>query len=139
MANDLATSGQAETSSRAERKLPPSVSPRDALKLAVSCAGEDGTASGPDRVYKVAVPRRTHVHIELESSSFEAAIALRKSCGDASGGASAAELVCEASDTDGGQPTILDRVLEAGTYWVVVDGKTPNDQGSFTLRYRTAQ
>jgi len=108
-------------------------------KFAVSCAGEDGTASGPDRVYKVAVPRRTHVHIELESSSFEAAIALRKSCGDASGGASAAELVCEASDTDGGQPTILDRVLEAGTYWVVVDGKTPNDQGSFTLRYRTAQ
>lgn len=40
MANDLATSGQAETSSRAERKLPPSVSPRDALKLAVSCAGD---------------------------------------------------------------------------------------------------
>ena len=27
----------------------------------------------------------------------------------------------------------LQRSLEAGSYWVVVDGQSPNDQGAFTL------
>jgi hypothetical protein len=104
-------------------------------KFAASCAGANGTASGPDRVYKFVLPRRMHVHIALTASSFDAAIALRKVCADAAGGARAAELACEA-DSDVGQRTILERTLEAGTYWVVVDGQTPNDQGSFTLEYR---
>lgn len=104
-------------------------------KFAASCAGSDGAASGPDRVYKIVVPRRTRVHVALTASSFDAAIALRKVCADASGGAKAAELACEA-DSDVGQRTIIDRTLEVGTYWVVVDGQTPNDQGSFVLEYR---
>ncbi|HXN30933.1 MAG TPA: hypothetical protein VN894_03685 [Polyangiaceae bacterium] len=107
-------------------------------KFAVSCAGGDGTGSGPDRVYKVVVPKRAHVRIELAASSFEAAMALRRACADASGGARAAELVCEA-DSDSGRRAIIDRVLEVGTYWVVVDGQTPNDQGPFTLQYRTVR
>jgi hypothetical protein len=104
-------------------------------KFAASCAGSDGSASGPDRVYKVVVPRRTRARIALTASSFDAALALRKACADASGGARGAELICEA-ETDVGQRTVIDRVLEAGTYWVVVDGQTPNDQGPFTLEYR---
>jgi SAM-dependent methyltransferase len=107
-------------------------------KFAVSCAGGDGAASGPDRAYKIVVPRRTRVHLALTAPSFNAAMALRKACADASGGARAAELVCEA-DSDVGQRTVIDRTVEIGTYWVVVDGQTPNDQGPFTLEYRATR
>ena len=107
-------------------------------KFAVSCAGGDGVASGPDRVYKLSVPRRIRAHIALTAPSFEAAIALRKVCPDASGGARASELLCEA-DSDAGQRTSIDRILEVGTYWIVVDGQTPNDQGPFTLEYRATR
>lgn len=104
-------------------------------KFAASCAGGDGATSGPDRVYKLMVKKRGRVRIALTASSFDAALALRKACADASGGARAAELVCEA-DADVGQRTVIDRILEVGTYWVVVDGQTPNDQGPFSLEYR---
>jgi hypothetical protein len=104
-------------------------------KFAASCAGSDGAASGPDRVYKIVVPRRARVHVALTASSFDAAIALRKSCADAPGGPKAIELACE-TDADHGQRMSIDRVLEAGIYWVVVDGQTPNDQGAFALEYR---
>jgi hypothetical protein len=107
-------------------------------KFAASCAGGDGAATGPDRVYKLVVPKRARVHIALTASAFDAAVALRKACADASGGARAAELVCDA-DADVGQRTIIDRTLEVGTYWVVVDGQTPNDQGPFALEYRVTR
>jgi hypothetical protein len=108
-------------------------------KFAVSCAAGESTVTGSDRVYKIVAPTRAHVQIELSASSFDGAIALRKACSDVAGAARGAELACEGWDSNGGQSTIIDRVLEAGTYWVVVDGKTPNDQGSFTLRYRTVR
>jgi hypothetical protein len=107
-------------------------------KFAVSCAGGEVAASGPDRAYKVVVSKRTRVHLSLTAQSFNAAMALRKACADASGGARAAELVCEA-DSDVGQRTVIDRTVEAGTYWVVVDGQTPNDQGPFTLEYKATR
>jgi hypothetical protein len=34
---------------------------------------------------------------------------------------------------------VLERPLEAGDYWVVVDGQTPADRGAFTLRYEVAR
>ena len=49
--------------------------------------------------------------------------------------ATGAVLTCEA-DADSTKHLTLDRTLEPGTYWVVVDGQTPNDQGPFTLDYR---
>jgi hypothetical protein len=104
-------------------------------KFAASCAGGDSNSSGPDRVYKFVVSKRSRVHLALVAPSFDAVIALRKVCADGSGGAKAAELACDA-DSDVGQRAVIDRTLEAGTYWVVVDGQTPNDQGPFTLEYR---
>jgi hypothetical protein len=104
-------------------------------KFAVSCAGSDGSASGPDRVYKIVVARRERAHIVVTASGFDAAIALRRACIDSSGGAKAAEVACEA-EADAGQRTVIDRTLEAGAYWLVVDGQTPSDQGPFTVEYR---
>jgi hypothetical protein len=104
-------------------------------KFAASCVGGDGTASGPDRVYRIVLSRRAHIQLELSAPSFDAAIALRKACADATGGAKAAELQCEA-DTEAGHRTVVDRALEPGQYWVVVDGQAPTDEGPFTLEYQ---
>ncbi|SHV35109.1 putative cytochrome P450 [Mycobacteroides abscessus subsp. abscessus] len=51
MANELAGGGRAATSQSTERKLPPSVSRLDALKLAASCAGD------PARLPYVMLPK----------------------------------------------------------------------------------
>jgi hypothetical protein len=104
-------------------------------RFANSCGAADPAASGPDRVFKIELPRRATVRLVVTAATFDAAIALRRSCADASGGAGAAELACE-SDADVAHRTTLERVLEPGTYWVVVDGQSPNDQGPFTLEYR---
>jgi hypothetical protein len=104
-------------------------------KFNLSCLGHDTANGGSDRVYKLAVPKRSRVQVTLTAASFEAALALRRACQDISGGAHAAEVACEA-DSDVGQRTVIDRTLEAGTYWVVVDGQTANEQGPFTLEYR---
>jgi hypothetical protein len=105
-------------------------------KFGLSCVGHDSAGSGPDRVFKFVVPKRQRVHVAITAASFEAALAVRTVCAEVSGGARAAEVACEA-DSDVGQRTVIDRTLEAGTYWAIVDGQTANEQGPFTLEYRT--
>jgi hypothetical protein len=104
-------------------------------KFTVSCAGGDSGASGPDRVFRFSLRTRATVRVTATASTFDAAVALRKACGDTSGGLAAAELACEA-ESDAGHRTSVERALEPGTYWVVVDGQTPNDQGPFTVDYQ---
>jgi hypothetical protein len=106
-------------------------------KFIASCIASDDATSGPDRIYKMTLATRAHVHLALSAPSFDAAMTVRKTCADGAGGARAAEVACVSEATDSGQPSTIDRTLEAGTYWVVVDGQTPNDQGPFTLEYRT--
>jgi hypothetical protein len=105
-------------------------------KFVTSCGGTDAGASGPDRVFKLSVTARSTVRVVVTAPAFDAAVALRKACAD--GGASDAELACEA-DADAGHRTTIERTLDPGTYWVVVDGQSPNDQGPFTIEYRTAR
>jgi hypothetical protein len=111
-------------------------------KFSASCAGGDANATGPDRVFRFALTRRATVRLTLAGTTFDAALALRKACADGSGAGSAtasadvSELACETSSGDAHRATIIERTLEAGTYWVVVDGQSAADQGSFTLDYR---
>jgi hypothetical protein len=107
-------------------------------KFGTSCASGDAGASGSDRVYELSLARRSTVRVEVDAPTFDVAIALRKSCVDGSGAARADELACEA-DGDVAHRTSLERTLEAGKYWVVVDGATPNDQGPFTITYRVVR
>jgi hypothetical protein len=67
------------------------------------------------------------------TASFDATLELRRICGDVADAGSV--LACE-SDPDPSHRTTLERTLEPGSYWLVVDGQTPNDQGPFTLEYR---
>jgi hypothetical protein len=105
-------------------------------KFVTSCGSADTAASGPDRVFKLVVASRATVRITIVAPGFDAAVALRKGCSDGVGGD--IELACE-SDADSARRTSIERLLEAGTYWVVVDGQSPNDQGPFTVEYRTVR
>jgi hypothetical protein len=44
------------------------------------------------------------------------------------------ELACN-GEADSAKRTAIETTLEAGTYWAVVDGQSPNDQGAFSLKY----
>ncbi|MDP9149078.1 MAG: hypothetical protein M3O36_03930, partial [Myxococcota bacterium] len=101
-----------------------------------SCAGGESGTTGADRVYRLVVRSRSKVHLAVTGHAFDVAVALRKTCADAPGSPGAAEVACEAVSSGGAERTTVDRTLEPGTYWVVVDGQTANDQGSFTLEYR---
>jgi hypothetical protein len=104
-------------------------------KFVTSCGAADASQSGPDRVFKIVLPARATVRVDVTATSFDAAVALRKACADGSGSTGDAELGCE-SDADAAHRTSIERSLEAGTYWVVVDGQSPNDRGPFTVEYR---
>jgi hypothetical protein len=104
-------------------------------RFATSCgAARDLATSGPDRVFRFSLASRAKVRIELTANGFDALLALRKSCGDAVRTSGNVELACN-GEPDRAKRTVMETSLEAGTYWVVVDGQSPNDQGAFTLKY----
>jgi hypothetical protein len=106
-------------------------------KFSTSCAGGDTNATGPDRIFRFALPARATVRISLAEKGFDGALALRKACADGVGGADVSELACEAASET--RRATIERTLEAGSYWVVVDGQSPADQGPFTLDYRVVR
>jgi hypothetical protein len=96
------------------------------------CGETDFGASGPDRVFELVLARRSSIQLAL-TATFDAVVALRKACSEPLGGPTP-DLACE-SETDASHHITLTRTLEAGTYWVVVDGQSPDDQGPFTLDF----
>ncbi|MGD0674761.1 MAG: hypothetical protein ABSC94_05045 [Polyangiaceae bacterium] len=102
-------------------------------RFEASCGPEAG-ASGADRVFQMVVRTRSTVHVSLKAPTFQAILALRKACVDAARGP-LPELAC-AQATDSGHKATMERVLEAGTYWLLVDGASTQEAGPFTLEYR---
>jgi hypothetical protein len=101
-----------------------------------SCAPSSGpAATGPDRVFKFSLARRSAVRLVLKAPSFDALLAVRRTCAEAPGD-SIAEVACEAQPGPSRRTTTLERTFEAGDYWVVVDGVSPKDQGPFSLEYK---
>jgi hypothetical protein len=107
-------------------------------KFAPSCGGAGGGSAG-DRVYKLNVPMRGHLRLSLSTPSFTGVLALRSSCLDS--GASVPprplEMACNAGGDDAHQAH-LESNVEAGTYYVVVDGKSSGQgssgaEGAYTL------
>jgi hypothetical protein len=105
-------------------------------RFASSCsAGGDSSATGADRVFRLSVAAVSLVRVALVAQGFEATLSIRAACGDAQG--SAIELGCEGDASETGHRITLERRLEPGTYYVVVDGQSPTEQGPFTLEYHT--
>jgi hypothetical protein len=105
----------------------------------VACApSSDRAPSGPDRIFRFALDRRATVRLALKATGFDGVLALRRACADAPG-ATLAEVACEAQPDPARRTTSIERTLDPGTYWVVVDGASAKDEGPFSLEYRVVR
>jgi hypothetical protein len=85
---------------------------------AVSC-GRPGAA---DVIYRIDLAHKSRVTARINSDEASHVLGLTKSCADR-----AAEIVCGRT---------LDRVLDPGTYFFVVDAKSADSMGRFSVAYR---
>lgn len=103
--------------------------------FATECAASDGSAGAPDRVYKLVLPVRSKIQLSVKASAFRVALAIRSACADVPGSAPP-DVACESdADDDAARRTVIERTLEAGVYWVVVDGQSSSERGDFKLKY----
>jgi hypothetical protein len=105
-------------------------------KFVTSCGGERLGAS-PDKIYKIVLGSRQRVRLALSTPNWDGALAIRKACLDPAGSTSArqAEVACN-NDAEDVHHARLETMLDAGTYFVVVDGHRGAQEGAFTLEYR---
>ncbi|MBX3189368.1 MAG: hypothetical protein KF819_20260 [Labilithrix sp.] len=107
-------------------------------RFTTSCAGrEDGQASA-DRVFKIVLASRSRVRLLLSTPTWDGVVAVRKSCMDPpqASNVRSAEAACN-NDFQDNHHAKIETVLDAGTYFVVVDGHQGKNEGPFTLEYRT--
>lgn len=93
-------------------------------RFQATCAG--GAAS-PEVVYRLQLRRRQRVRISSEQTDWDGAIYVRQDCTDA-----ATEVACN-DDAGDNRHSMIETVLEPGTYFVFVDGYASGNQGRFTL------
>ncbi|GAC1529655.1 MAG: hypothetical protein NVS3B10_26160 [Polyangiales bacterium] len=89
------------------------------------CGGAIAQQQSGDKVYQLTLKERSHVNVQLKQGTFyNAILSLRSDCNDLSKG----EIVCASQYSK-----IIDRDLDPGTYYVVVDGVGTKAEGSFTI------
>jgi hypothetical protein len=86
-------------------------------------AGKCGGSGAPDVVYRIDVARRSRVTASFNAQDGEHVFLLTKSCAD-----KALEIACS---TDR-----IDQTLNAGTYYLAVDGAQPGSFGRFSFDFR---
>ena len=88
----------------------------------------DAQSSG-DRVYQFTLRERSHVNIQLKQGSFyNTVLSLRSDCSDPTRG----EIVCASY-----YQKVIDRDLDPGTYYLVVDGYGAKAEGAYTIELTT--
>ncbi len=104
-------------------------------KFGTSCGGERLGVS-PDKLYKIVLTSRQRVRLALSTPNWDGVLAIRKSCLDPPGSTSArqAEVACN-NDAEDIHHARLETTLDAGTYFVVVDGHRGAQEGAYTLEY----
>jgi hypothetical protein len=75
----------------------------------------------PDLVYKLQLAEASRVRAKMTRSDMQTSMYLQSTCGQQS-----SEVLC---NTDG----LVERVLQPGTYYLVVDGREPNEFGDFEM------
>jgi hypothetical protein len=85
-------------------------------------AGSCGAPGGADEVYRVDVTKRTRITARVARQEGHHIFVLTRACGDR-----ASELACGAQ---------IDQTVGPGTYWLAVDGATPNDFGRYVFEAR---
>jgi hypothetical protein len=95
-----------------------------------TCAGN---AASPDRVYQLRLTRRMNVRVHMSTTDFDGAVHIRRDCPDAS-----TEIACN-DDFEGQRQSRIDTTLDRGTYFIVVDGFSRDNAGSYSLRVETTR
>jgi hypothetical protein len=106
-------------------------------KFAVSCAGREEAQASGDRVYKLVLPSKARIRLLLSTPGWDGVLAVRKACLDPANARSlrAGEVACN-NDADDTQHSRIETTLDAGTYFVLVDGHQGKNEGAYTLEYR---
>ncbi|MDB4939373.1 MAG: hypothetical protein JWP87_6345 [Labilithrix sp.] len=107
-------------------------------RFTTSCGGREDSQSSPDRVHKFVLGSRARVRLLLSTPAWDGVLAVRKSCMDAPGssaGGTRLEAACN-NDFQDSHHAKIEATLDAGTYWVVVDGHQAKNEGAYTLEYR---
>jgi hypothetical protein len=111
-------------------------------RFTTSCGGRADAQASSDRVYKLVLAARARVRLLLTTPSWDGVLAIRKSCVDVppvaqpSGRRVELDAACN-NDFQDAQHSKIETTLDAGTYWVVVDGHQARNEGAYTLEYRT--
>ncbi len=92
------------------------------------CGGTIWNQTSGDKVYQFTLKERSKVNLTLKNSFYNAIMSLRTDCADPTRN----ELVC----SNYYQKTI-DRDLDPGTYYVVVDGYGPKSEGAYDIELTT--
>lgn len=93
-------------------------------RFQATCAGN---AQSPDLVYRLQLRRRQRVRISSEQQDFDGAIYVRTDCTDGT-----TEVACN-DDAGDNRHSLVEVVLDPGTYFVFVDGYATGNRGHFTL------
>ncbi len=97
-----------------------------------SFSGSGCAAAGPDVWYSLTLTEPTVVYLDtLDGRTWDSVLEIR------SGTCATSRLVACAQDACGRSRSQWVGRLEAGTYFVLVDGRGTLDRGAFTLRYQT--
>jgi hypothetical protein len=110
-------------------------------KFTTSCGGREDTQSNPDRAYRIDLAHRAHVSLTLTTPTWDGVLVLRRTCVDpvAAAGVQNAEVRCNNDDNGDTHRAKIEMNLEAGTYYVLVDGHATGNSGPFTLDYRNSK
>lgn len=108
-------------------------------RFSTSCAGRQESQGSSDRVYKLVLGARAKVRLLLSTPSWDGVIAIRRSCVDSAGSSAGGQRNEAACNNDFGDAhhAKIETTLDAGTYFVVVDGHQTKNEGAYTLEYRT--
>jgi hypothetical protein len=106
-------------------------------KFMASCAGREEVQASADRVFRIDLKQRTRIQLLLSTPTHDGVLALRKSCIDPprQRAPRAAEVTCNDNFQDN-RHSRIESTLEAGTYFVVVEGQAGKNEGPFTLEYK---
>ena len=105
-------------------------------RFTASCAGREDAQASSDRVYRIVLAERSRIRLSLSTPTWDGVIAIRKSCMDpaVSMGSTTNEAACN-NDFQDAHHSKVEATLDAGTYFVVVDGHAGKNEGPFTLEY----
>lgn len=91
----------------------------------------DQARSG-DAVFRLVLPARRRVTIDTGGSGFDTVLHLHRDTDGSGTCTSRAEIACD-DDSGDGSASFIDRTLDAGTYFIVVDGWGMSSSGAYTL------